>query len=135
MPSNSSTATSFHYGIVSYDFHTYFKLDNPEEVKFALELKQSVESEFKNDLSEGNCRSFDAYMESVGPHTDGYGMFEVDTKSPGTFLRLLNYYQTHHRELSVLIHPRTDKGDLIDHTTYALWLGTPKPLKTEIFKD
>jgi DOPA 4,5-dioxygenase len=123
---------SFHYSIVSYDFHTYFKLDEPEQVAYVAKFKQSIESEFKDELAQGLCRLFKTYNEPIGPHADGHGMFESDTRDPATFLKLLNFYQVNHGPLSVLIHPRSDKGELIDHTHHALWLGEMKPLKTHL---
>jgi DOPA 4,5-dioxygenase len=36
-------------------------------------------------------------------------------------------------ELNVLVHPLT--GDsLADHTRFALWLGSPLPLRTEVLQ-
>jgi DOPA 4,5-dioxygenase len=35
--------------------------------------------------------------------------------------------------LDVLVHPLTDSS-YNDHTAYAMWLGSPVPLKTEILR-
>lgn len=130
--SSTSQQSSFHYGIVSYDFHTYFKLDDPVQVELAKSFKQTIENEFHNELQSPNLmRVFKTHEKQLGPHPIGYGMFESDTRSPETFLKILNYYQLNHGELSVLIHPRSNQGDLIDHTKNALWLGEKLPLLVE----
>lgn len=126
---------SFHYSIESYDFHTYFKLDDPKEVEFATNLKDSISKEFHNELEKGEVRLFKTHNQQIGPHPNGYGMFESDTRSPSAFLKLLNYYQLNHGPLNVLVHPRSNKGDLIDHTANALWLGDKLPLLTEFLKS
>ncbi|CCH42362.1 DOPA 4,5-dioxygenase [Wickerhamomyces ciferrii] len=125
---------SFHYNITSYDFHTYFKLDDPVQVQYAKDFKVSITNEFHNELNQGSMRIFKTFNQSIGPHPNDYGMFESDTRSPETFLKILNYYQKKHGNLSVLIHPRSDESDLIDHTKNALWLGEKLPLKTEFLK-
>lgn len=125
---------SFHYNILSYDFHTYFKLDDAEQVAYGSKFRELIETEFKNELTNGQCRIFKTHAQSIGPHPDENGMFETDTTDPVTFLKMLNFYQMNHGPLSVLIHPRSDKGDLQDHTQHALWLGEKKELKTQFLR-
>ncbi|KAH3675097.1 hypothetical protein WICMUC_002929 [Wickerhamomyces mucosus] len=127
-----SEAISFHYGIISYDFHTYFKLNDEEDREYALKFRESIEKEFEKELTEGSARIFRFFEKEIGPHPKEHGMFEVDTRSPSVYLKLLNYYQINHGHLSVLIHPRTNAGELIDHTKHALWLGEKQDLKLEV---
>ena len=42
-----------------------------------------------------------------------------DFKDPEIFKVVVPYFQLNHGPLSVLIHPRTDQGDLKDHTEHA----------------
>jgi aromatic ring-cleaving dioxygenase len=37
--------------------------------------------------------------------------------------------------MSVMIHPGSADGDHTDHRDHALWLGTPTPLKLDIFSQ
>lgn len=46
------------------------------------------------------------------------------------FQNIVPWLMLNHEGLNVLIHPLTD-SNLDDHTRYALWLGTPVPLKLE----
>lgn len=125
---------AFHYGVQSFDFHTYFTLASEAEVAAATKLKTEVEAEFKEELADGRVRLFKTHNASIGPHPEAHGMFEADTRDPAAFLKLLNFYQLHHGPLSVLIHPRTDKSELEDHTVHALWLGDQKLLKVEFLE-
>jgi len=129
-------SASFHYSIVSYDFHTYFKLDDPKQVEFAQQFRSKIESEFSHELSNEptKMRIFKTHYKAIGPHPIGYGMFETDCKNAQHFLKVLNFYQLNHGDLSVLIHPRSDQGDLADHTKNALWLGEKLNLVTEVLK-
>ncbi|AMD19362.1 HBR461Cp [Eremothecium sinecaudum] len=120
----------FTCGITSYDFHTYIPLDEPTG---ALAFRDGLLEKFSKEISEGSIGAYKPHMGKIGPHREeGYGMFELDVRDPVNFLRLLNYYQTHHEGLSVLIHPRSDRGDLWDHTEGALWLGKIIKLDTSM---
>jgi DOPA 4,5-dioxygenase len=130
-----SQQLQFHYGIVSYDFHSYFNLDDPDQAVFAERFKGAFQEEFKDEIAAGHTRLFRTFLEAIGPHPDGYGMFESDTKSPDAFLKILNFYQLNHGPLSVLIHPRSGRGALSDHTKHAFWLGDKLPLKIGILND
>ncbi|ODV72921.1 DOPA 4,5-dioxygenase family protein [Cyberlindnera jadinii NRRL Y-1542] len=125
---------SFHNGIVSFDLHTYFKDDDAEQIAFANAFKEAIQKEFADELAATKCRLFKTHPHQMGPHPDGYGMFESDTRDPATFLKLLNFYQLNHGPLSVLIHPRSGRGDLEDHTQNALWLGEKKQLKLQLLE-
>ena len=40
----------------------------------------------------------------------------------------------HRADLSVLVHPETGR-QRADHTSHALWMGSPLPLKAEILPE
>lgn len=124
--------TAFFGNIESYDVHTYYNYDNLEERAFAERLYQKVQIEFADLISRGEVRVYKLWPTAIGPHP--IPMFEIDFKTPEAFTKVIPFYQVNHGPLSVLIHPRSDKGDLIDHTEHALWLGSKQPLKLELLE-
>ncbi|KAJ6493517.1 DOPA-like domain-containing protein [Mycena vitilis] len=60
-------------------------------------------------------------------------MFEVNVFTPHQTGALFSWLAVNRGPCSVLIHPNTD-DELADHTTLATWMGTPLPLKTDIFQ-
>jgi hypothetical protein len=46
----------------------------------------------------------------------------------GTVNQVIEWLEANRNGLSVLVHPHTTDGFLEDHTTHALWLGTPMKL-------
>ncbi|ODQ80966.1 hypothetical protein BABINDRAFT_33500 [Babjeviella inositovora NRRL Y-12698] len=120
-------ATTFFGNIVSYDVHTYYNYEDLEEQKFARELYRKVEVEFADLIEKGDVRIFKFWEYPIGPHP--ISMFEIDFKTVEAFIKVIPFYQVNHGPLSVLIHPRSDKGALTDHTEHALWLGEKQPLK------
>lgn len=65
----------------------------------------------------------------VGPHPQS--MYQV-AFAPDEFARVVPWLMLHREGLSVLVHPETG-DDYQDHATHSLWLGTPLPLRLEIF--
>jgi DOPA 4,5-dioxygenase len=61
-----------------------------------------------------------------GPHP--ISQFNVIFEAP-EFARLVPWLMLNRDGLDVLLHPLTDSS-YNDHTAYAVWLGTPVPLKT-----
>lgn len=122
-------------GIRSYDFHTYFNGSNDKEVQECLAFRDKVAAAFKEELEARKIAIHDPWSKPIGPHP--INMWELDTAGydPALVGRLIGFYQLHHGKLSVLIHPRTNAGDLKDHTEYALWLGHKQRLITDIFED
>ncbi|EEQ41782.1 hypothetical protein CLUG_05910 [Clavispora lusitaniae ATCC 42720] len=121
--------------IRSYDFHTYWRKNDPEETKRSNSFREKVAKEFASELEAGDLRLHNPHEEPIGPHP--ISMWELDTGGkyePALFARVLAFYQLNHNKLSVLIHPRTNDGDLIDHTEYALWLGQKQRLITSFLK-
>lgn len=123
------------YGIVSYDFHTYWNNNNETERQFAFKFREKIQHEFAPEIADGKLRVFRFWDKPIGPHP--INMFEIDTGGegrydPALFARVLNFYTLNHGKLSVLIHPRTSLGDLKDHTDHALWLGHKVRLDTSL---
>lgn len=123
------------YGITSFDFHTYWNKNNEKERNAAYNLREKIQQEFSKEIANGDVRVYKFWETPIGPHP--INMFEIDTGGPGRFnaelySRLVTFYIVNHGHLSVLIHPRTDKGDLIDHTEHALWLGHKLRLDTTL---
>lgn len=122
--------------IYSYDFHTYWHSADKAEAEFNLQFRNKVKAEFAKEFEAGDLRMHKFWQEPIGPHP--VTMWEVDTGGkydPALFARVLAFYQLNHGKLSVLIHPRTDLGDLKDHTEHALWLGHKQRLLTAFLKD
>lgn len=68
--------------------------------------------------------------EPVGPHPRS--MYQV-AFAVGELPKLLPWLMLNRGELSVLVHPLTG-NDYDDHSRFALWLGTPLPLKLEVLQ-
>ncbi|MGF1734924.1 DOPA 4,5-dioxygenase family protein [Photobacterium satsumensis] len=101
-----------------YHAHIYF---DESQITTAKQLHQTI------TLREEISAIFPLVHREVGPHSKP--MFEVhfaDDKQG-----FVEWLDTQRGELSVLIHPVTD--DVIsDHTTNAIWLGKPLPIKRDI---
>ncbi|ODV86323.1 hypothetical protein CANARDRAFT_231880 [[Candida] arabinofermentans NRRL YB-2248] len=126
-------SVQFTQNIVSYDFHLYYRTNHPTEKQTATSVIDSVHQEFSKEIEEGLIRVYKYHDQPIGPHP--IGMVEVDVRDAFNFIRLLQFYTVNHKGLSVLIHPRSDKGELIDHTEHALWLGEKQALITEVLQD
>lgn len=68
--------------------------------------------------------------EPVGPHP--VSMYQV-AFAAGELARLLPWLMLNRGSLSVLVHPLSG-DDYADHAHYALWLGTPLPLRLEVLR-
>ncbi|AGO13217.1 AaceriAFR070Wp [[Ashbya] aceris (nom. inval.)] len=133
MGDTRDTHAPFPYGIKSFDFHTYIPLADPAP---ALRFRDAVCSEFQDALRSGAANAYEPHMGSIGPHVEaGLGMFEFDVCDADVFVRMLHFFQLNHGPLSVLIHPRTERGDLWDHTEGALWLGAQVALDLGALAD
>ena len=53
---------------------------------------------------------------------------------PALFPTLVPWLALHRADLSVLLHPETGR-QRADHTSHALWMGLPLPLKAEILPE
>lgn len=128
---SSSTKTkhpglSFYRPIKYYDFHVYYFNHNKKSREEALTLRQKLFHDFPNYAEEGSIIVKIRRQEDViGPHPTQF--WEVDVRRPEVFLELLGWFQVHHGNLPVLIHPQTG-NDVEDHSRLALWLGDRLPL-------
>lgn len=66
----------------------------------------------------------------VGPHPSA--MYQV-AFAVAEFPRLVPWLMLNREGLSILVHPLTG-DDYEDHARFALWLGTPLPLKLEMLR-
>jgi aromatic ring-cleaving dioxygenase len=66
----------------------------------------------------------------VGPHP--VAMYQVAFEV-GEFPRLVPWLMLNREALSVLVHPLTG-DDYEDHARFALWLGTPLPLRLDVLR-
>lgn len=118
--------------IASYDIHTYYRKQPSLEKDKILKLRAKLEKDFAKEIEAGDIRVHKVHDEPIGPHP--IPMWEIDFKKPEIFVRVVPWYQIHHDGLPVLIHPKTNKGELIDHTEHALWIGYPQDLILDILK-
>lgn len=130
---SKGTVGSFNEKIKSYDIHTYYHVDNKESRAEAYNLREKLQKDFAEEIAAGKLNVFKMWDKPIGPHITA--MWECDFKSPEVFAKIVPWYQLNHGRLSVLIHPHTPKGDLIDHTQFALWLGDKLPLIVDVLAD
>jgi aromatic ring-cleaving dioxygenase len=99
-----------------YHAHIYY---DPEKTRQTAErLCADVREKFQVQL--GGLRD-----EPVGPHPVANA--QVIFK-PEQFQSIVEWLMLHRDGLDVLIHPLTDDS-VDDHSIYAMWLGSPVPLK------
>lgn len=92
-----------------YHAHVYFE---QETFDFAVDLCTTAGEQF--GLKVGRF-----HQKLVGPHTKWSCQI---TFSHTSFDAFIPWLDKHRRNLSVLVHALTG-DDLVDHTTYAYWLG------------
>ena len=105
----------------SYHAHVYY---TPESRAVAERIRAEIAAAFPVALG----RWHDV---PVGPHPQA--MYQVAFAGE-QFAQVTPWLMERHGPLSVLIHPNTG-DDLGDHRDRALWLGTPLPLRLEMFGD
>lgn len=103
--------------VESYHIHIYF---HPDQSRVARELRTWISERFYVELGTWHDGPF-------GPHTlpSYYVGFRKEVLPS-----LLPWIILNRRGLNILIHPNTD-SPLDDHTTNALWLGTPQNVNTD----
>ena len=115
-----------------YDIHVVF--DTPQQ-----EEAQDMMDRFLAFLR-AQAIPFDRpilFEAPVGPWTTP--MWQVLLNQPGTepiahhLGVCVGWLMANHGPLSVMIHPNSIDGGLRDHAEHAFWLGTPTPLKLDIF--
>ena len=102
----------------SYHAHVYFDESSSD---FAAQLRSQITQEFT--LAVGRF-----HQKLVGPHT--MWSFSVSFEK-ADFDQLIPWLDNARGRLSVLVHAVTG-DDIIDHTDYAYWLGSPVKLNLSV---
>ena len=100
-----------------YHAHVYY---TKETSGAAAKLRDALAANFP--VQAGQLRD-----DPVGPHpvSQFAAIFEVDA-----FQTVVSWLMLNRQGLDILIHPLTD--DMVDdHSVYALWLGSPIPLRLD----
>ena len=106
--------------IKGYHAHVYY---TPETKPIAARLREAIIARFK--VEPGGFSD-----EPRGPHP--ISQFNVIFETP-EFHTVVPWLMLNREGLDVLVHPLTDSS-YNDHTAYAMWLGAPVALKTEILR-
>jgi aromatic ring-cleaving dioxygenase len=103
-----------------YHAHIYY---DPDTRATAERLRAGIGGRFEARL--GNWHD-----EPVGPHP--IAMYQVAFAAE-EFPALVPWLMLNREGLDVLVHPLTD-DNVADHTRFALWLGTPLPLRLDVLR-
>lgn len=106
--------------IKGYHAHIYYA---PETRAIAARIREGIGARFAATLGRW-------HDEAVGPHP--ISMYQVAFDA-AEFPRLVPWLMLNREGLSILVHPLSGDGYL-DHARYALWLGTPVPLRLDVLK-
>lgn len=102
-------------------FHAHVYFESTTRA-LAAALREKAAREL--DLSLGVSRLIDR---AIGPHP--VPMFEIDFEE-SHLEEMIQWLNQNRGPLSVLIH-RHRQPELVEHTTNAIWLGAPLPLKLD----
>ena len=103
--------------IHGYHVHVYY---DPDSRPVASSLRETLAARCPVELG----RFSD---DPVGPHP--VSQFQVIFKTEA-FPAVVPWLMLHRQGLDILVHPLTD--DMVDdHTAYAIWLGSPVPLRID----
>ncbi|MFI4948901.1 MAG: DOPA 4,5-dioxygenase family protein [Alphaproteobacteria bacterium] len=103
-----------------YHAHVYYDAETKAK---AAKLSATLSAKFK---VEGGALS----DEPRGPHP--VSQFNVIFETP-EFQTVVPWLMLNRDGLDILVHPLTDSS-YNDHTAYAMWLGNPVALRTEILQ-
>jgi DOPA 4,5-dioxygenase len=103
-----------------YHAHVYYDAESKEK---AAKLSATLREKFK---VEGGTLS----DEPRGPHP--VSQFNVIFETP-EFETVVPWLMLNRDGLDILVHPLTDSS-YNDHTAFAMWLGAPVALKTDILR-
>ncbi|HXQ51187.1 MAG TPA: DOPA 4,5-dioxygenase family protein [Stellaceae bacterium] len=106
--------------IEGYHAHIYYA---PETRDIAARLREGIGQRFTALLGRW-------HDEAVGPHP--ISMYQV-AFAAAEFPRIVPWLMLNREGLSILVHPLSGDGYL-DHAVFALWLGTPVPLRLDVLK-
>jgi DOPA 4,5-dioxygenase len=107
-------------GNKGYHAHVYYDAESKAK---AAKLSATLKDRFK---VEGGALS----DEPRGPHP--VSQFNVIFETP-EFQQIVPWLMLNRDGLDILVHPLTDSS-YNDHTAYAMWLGNPVSLRTEILQ-
>lgn len=102
-----------------YHAHVYF---SAQTLSKATQLCQLAGDTLKIEVGR-------IHEKLVGPHPHWSCQL---TFNRAQFDSVISWLETHREGLNILVHGLTG-DDLADHTEHASWLGTPSPLKLDIF--
>jgi aromatic ring-cleaving dioxygenase len=106
--------------IEGYHAHLYY---DPGTRPIAERLRSAIGERFR-------ARIGSWHDEPVGPHT--VAMYQV-AFAADEFPTLVPWLMLNRAGLNILVHPLTDDS-VADHTRFALWLGSPLPLRLETLR-
>jgi DOPA 4,5-dioxygenase len=109
-------------GIVEgYHAHLYYA---PGTRPIAERLRTGISERFPR------ARVGNWHDEPVGPHP--VAMYQV-AFAVEDFPTLVPWLMLNREDLNILVHPLTDDS-VADHTRFALWLGSPLPLRVDVLR-
>ena len=106
--------------IKGYHAHVYYA---PETRVIAERVRATIGDRFQARLGSW-------HDEPVGPHL--VAMYQV-AFAVEEFPAFVPWLMLNREGLNILVHPLTD-DNVADHTRFALWLGTPLPLRVEVLR-
>src|SRR2546428_10307858 len=118
IPAKERTMTDAAEAIVNRGYHAHIYYDPAKTRPTAERLCAVIGNKFQVQF--GGFRD-----EPIGPHPVANA--QVIFK-PEQFQPVVEWLMLHRDGLDVLIHPLTDDS-VDDHSIYAMWLGSPVPLK------
>jgi aromatic ring-cleaving dioxygenase len=107
--------------VKGYHAHLYYA---PGTKPIAERLRTAIGERFPS------ARIGSWHDEPVGPHP--VAMYQV-AFAIQDFPSLVPWLMLNRDELDVLVHPLTDDS-VADHTRFALWLGSPLPLRVNVLR-
>ena len=109
-------------GIVEgYHAHLYYAPDTRSTAEW---LRVAIGERFPR------ARVGNWHDEPVGPHP--VAMYQV-AFAVEDFPTLVPWLMLNREDLNILVHPLTDDS-VADHTRFALWLGSPLPLRVDVLR-
>jgi len=107
--------------ITGYHAHLYY---DPQTRPVAGRLRAAIGDRFPQ------ARIGSWHDEPVGPHP--VAMYQVAFATE-EFPLIVPWLMLNREDLNILVHPLTDDS-VADHTRFALWLGSPLPLRIEVLR-
>jgi DOPA 4,5-dioxygenase len=107
--------------ISGYHAHLYY---DPQTRAIAERLRTAIAERYPG------ARIGNWHDEPVGPHP--VAMYQVAFAAE-EFPLVVPWLMLNRQGLNVLVHPQTDDS-VADHTRFALWLGSPLPLRIDVLR-